>query len=319
MRRILPLAAALAAGLLTSSCTVFEGGGSGVTSPFFDGTASRRNGTVDGWVATPSSGANLALTAFAYPPDLAEWRPIAGARVQLDGGSAIVTDEGGCYVFGSAGKGDHALRVEDPTGEADPFDATLRVEAAAITSGVAEPIPPPAAPSVGYFPTGTSSVLRLQSISGLREWRRIAAPTEETRGAYRFAFAPSTSSEPDRYLDLVFSESGVALAGGPWGRLDPPTVLLDRAMRLNDRFSQSSTLTTPAGGSFGASVTSTVAGVDDLVLAGGRFDNTAQVTWSLSSAGGSDAWTMWLAYRVGPVKIRVGGLDYLLQSRTSGS
>jgi hypothetical protein len=53
--------------------------------------------------------------------------------------------------------------------------------------------------------------------------------------------------------------------------------------------------------------------VDDIVLPAGRFDNCARVGWSVQADGVWEDWTMWLAWRVGPVKLRATGVDYQLQ------
>jgi hypothetical protein len=321
MRRSVWWCALAALPLWMCACGVVGGGGSGVDSPFFDDAASRKSGTVDGYLAAPmatSSQGKAALVLLPYPPDLLQYRPVDRTQVVLGTGQTVVTDARGLYLFRSVRAGEHTITASDPTGGYAPAQGKVVVEEGAITSGTAAPIPSPEAPAVGYFAVGTEDFLRLRSAIDTREWRRLAVPAEDTNGAYRFGFAVPGADTPDEYVDLEFSAGGVRLRGGPWGTLDPYGSLLAPGIRVSDRFDLWSTLTGTDSSQRAAHTVATVAGVDDLVLTAGRFDNCARFAWSLQADGVAEDWTMWLAWRVGPVKLTHGGIDYQLQYGTIG-
>ncbi len=292
------------------------GGGSGVDSPFFDDASGRRTGTVDGYLAAPvASGSQgpAALAFLPYPPNQLTYRIVDNTRVTLSTGQTAVTDARGLYLFPSVRSGTHTISASDPTGAYTPAAGEIVVEPGAITCGLDEPTPSPEAPAAGFFATGADDFLRLRSAVDTREWRRMTAAPADTAGAYRFAFAVPGDTEPETYLDLSFDANGVRLRGGPWGTLDPYGPLMRSGIRLSDTFSLPSTLTAPDTSQHAARTTATITGVDDLVLSAGRFDNCARLVWSMSADTASENWTMWLAWRVGPVKLTWSGLDYQLQ------
>lgn len=300
--------------LLAGGCAILGGHGSGIASPFFDGTKTRSTGTVLGYVGAalePGDDGFWPIVVSPHPLDPVRYRAADGIRIALSTGAVQVTDARGIYYFGSVGRGEHELVATDPTGAYDDTRASIEVRPGAITPGLEPPVDPPEAPSAPYLPVGPDDFLRLQSVRGPRIWQRTDTPDYGTFGAYRMSLTAAGWGADREYLDLAFTSAGVVLAGTEAGTLNPPATLLAPDMRLNDAFSTPTTLRDPAGVTEDAgSVVSRLEGVDDLVLAAGRFDNCPRVNIALTFAGATKARTMWLAWRVGPVKMVIAGIDH---------
>jgi hypothetical protein len=287
---------------------------SGVPSPFFDDAAGRSTGIVDGYIGVPIApdpSGKRALVISPFPLDPVAYVEVQGVRVSIDGEQQALTDARGFYECGSVGAGERALSVADPTGGFLPAEARITVVRGGITSGAGPAAESPSAPAAGYFPVGRDDVVRMRSLRGIREWRRAATPKIGDTGVYQVSFVAPGGAPGEEFLDISFAPSGLVLWGGDWGALDPPVTILASAFQLGDSHNVSTTRT-PLDGSAAASATVScvVSGVDDLVLTAGRFSNCPKLDLSVSGAGVSASWTIWVAWRVGPVKIITGGIDH---------
>ncbi len=323
MKHRLWTVASVALTLLCGCSIIGGGGGTGVESPFFDGADTRRDGTLDGYVLAPIEAggeATRSLVLSAYPGDPSVYRLADGARVTLGDGTWRTSDAKGFYSFDSLRPGSYEIEATDSTGAYSSATATVEVSSGAITSAPLAPVPAPEVRSTEYFSVGADDYMRFTSVRGTRDWRRADLVAADAAGVYRFSFGAPGGAQEDAYTDLTFGSDGVVWHGGEWGTLSPGVSWLADSMRLGDSFTLTTTLEDPNGGEpRTAQYSSVLVGVDDLVLPAGRFDNCPKVEIGLTADGVSVNWTLWLAYRVGPVKMLLDGVDYQATSGRIGA
>lgn len=304
--------------LLLAGCAVIGDGGSGVASPFFDDASRRTTGVVDGWVFVPrqsDSPGGRSLTFAPYPLDPTVYVEASAVGITL-GGQRTVTDSRGFYTFDKVAPGDYEIRATDTTGAFADAAGPIQVRKAAITSGLSDPVDPPYVPSAEYFRVGRQDVIRYTSLRGSVEWRWADTVTVGGSGAFRMSFAPPGAAVDDAFIDLSFSDEGVLLHGTEDGWLDPPTPIAPLVMAPGSRFDRSAELVSWDDGN-GAEpwrrpvyIVGELSDVDDLVLPAGRFDNCPRFDVSVYGEGVAIEWQIWLAYRIGPVKIIKDSIDH---------
>ncbi|MBD3174692.1 MAG: hypothetical protein GF320_05910 [Armatimonadia bacterium] len=324
--------------LVTGCAVVGGGGGTGAWSPFFDDAGTRDTGIVDGWVFVPREPDELGRRPLRFSPhplDPTIYVEAAATNVTLGEGSPIIADSRGFYSFDAIGPGEYAIEATDTTGAFQPAAGLIEVRPGAITTGLDDPVDPPQVRASEYFRIGRQDLIRYNSVRGAVEWRWAATETVDGRGVYRVIFSPPGSAVTDEFVDLTFSDTGVLLHGNELGWLDPPTPIAPALMSPGSRFDRSATLVEwvedeeeppgepPPGGDgedddrpapepkrTPVTLVSELSDVDDLVLPAGRFDNCPKFDITIKGEGVDIRWEMWLAFRIGPVKVVKDTVDH---------
>ncbi len=314
-----PLIACALASLTLVGCAVIGEGGSGAWSPFFDDVGKRSTGIVDGWVFVPrqpNEAGQRPLTFAAYPLDPTLYVEASAAGVTLGSQAPSVADSRGFYSFDKVPPGEYQLRATDSTGAFTAAAGEVEVRKGAITTGLTAPVDPPEVRASEYFRVGRQDLIQYTSIRGSVEWRWSDTVTVGGSGAHRMSFTPPGSSVNDTFVDVSFTDAAVLLHGMEQGWLDPPTPIAPAVMSPGCRFDRSAALVAWGDGGEAepvrvpVSLVSELVDVDDLILPAGRFDNCPKFHLSIAGEGISVVWEIWLAYRVGPVKIIKDSVDH---------